>query len=52
MNKSLVFRRAWVAYKIRVKHNVSSDFGVILSNCFKIARIMGNNYKENPNEFN
>lgn len=52
MDKSLIFKRAWKTHNIRIKHNVSSNFGVILSNCFKIARIMENNYQEKPNEFN
>ena len=52
MNKSLVFKRAWKTHKIRVKHNVSSNFGLILSNCFYIARIMKENYVETQNEFN
>ena len=51
MNKSLVFKRAWKTHNIRVKHNVSSNFGLILSTCFYIARIVKDRYVELPNEF-
>lgn len=46
LNKKLIFKRAWNIYKIKLKHKCESTFGKELSNCYKIAKLIGyGNYK-------
>jgi hypothetical protein len=41
MNKSLVFKRAWIEHKTKVKHKCKSNFSDCLKHNFKIAKILG-----------
>ena len=45
MNKSLVFQRAWNEHKIKLKHNCSSVFSDCLKTYFRIAKMLGKNFK-------
>lgn len=51
LNKSLVFKRAWATYKLKIKHNCGASFAYELSNCYKIARLIGYaNYRPSVSE--
>jgi len=46
LNKSIIFSRAWAAYKIKLSHGLKADFATELKHCYKIARLIGyENYK-------
>jgi len=45
MNKSLVFKRAWDDHKAKLKHNCKSNFADMLKKYFRIARLLGSNFK-------
>lgn len=46
LDKSLLFKRAWETYKTKIRHNCPANFGRELSNCYKIAKLIGyENYK-------
>jgi hypothetical protein len=45
MNKSIVFKRAWKEHKIKLEHNCSSIFGDCLKHHFRLAKILGENYR-------
>ena len=46
LDKSLLFKRAWRTYKIKLKHNCKANFGHELANCYRIARLIGyENYR-------
>ena len=45
MNKSLVFQRAWNEHRIKLKHNYRSNFGDCLKRYFRIARMLGENFR-------
>lgn len=41
LNKSVLFRRAWATYKIKLKHNCKASFAYELATCHRIARLIG-----------
>lgn len=52
LNRSLLFKRAWTIYKIKLKHNCKANFGYELANCYKIAKLVGyQNYKLKCTEY-
>jgi hypothetical protein len=51
MNRKLVFKRAWADHKIKLKHNCESRFGDSVKSYFRVARMLGEDFKEQPNEF-
>jgi hypothetical protein len=53
LNRKLLFYRAWYTYKIKLKHNCPADFAYELSNCYRIAKLIGyENYKPSGVELN
>ena len=46
LDRSLLFKRAWVVYKVKLSHGCKSDFGYELMNCYRTAKLIGyKNYK-------
>ena len=53
LDKSLLFKRAWVAYKIKKKYKCDTTLGEEIANCYRIAKLIGyENYKPSGYELN
>ena len=53
LDKSLLFKRAWVAYKIKKKCKCDTTLGEEIANCYRIAKLIGyENYKPSGYELN
>jgi hypothetical protein len=49
--KSLIFKRAWSTYKLKLKHNCNSTLKHELKNCWSTAKLIGYvNYKPSGHE--
>lgn len=53
MDKSILFKRAWSAYKIKTKCNCKTTLSKELKNCYRTAKLIGyENYKPSIAELN
>ena len=53
LDKSLLFKRAWVTYKIKKKCKCDTTLGKEIANCYRIAKLIGyENYKPCGYELN
>jgi hypothetical protein len=45
IQRKLVFERAWHEHKLKLKHNCESTLSECLKRYFRIAKLMGENFR-------